>query len=161
MSRKDKAPIVPSDRDDFGGNVYDSSPRAAERARTGLLFRRRNVLAAPYRVDTCPACGLGIRDSAVAQLGFCDRCREFTGMCGAGRRIICRDLMTRTSWHTPCTQLGTEAWEITQAQGRCRTMLCRVHDTQLRFGGLPWIQAAVPLDPASSGRGRRGASAIR
>jgi hypothetical protein len=155
MSRKENAPTVPAGRVDFGRNAYDTAPRTPERARPGVLARWRNVPVYTYRTDICPACGLGIRDLALVQLGFCDRCREFTGMCGAGRRIVCRDLMTRTSWHTPCTQLGTEAWEITQAQGRCRTVLCRVHDEQLRFGRIPWIQAAVPLDQVTSGRGRR------
>jgi hypothetical protein len=157
MSRKANAPTVPPGRDEVGRNVYDASPRAPERGRAGLLRRQRKVPAFPYSIGTCPACGLRIRDLVVAQLGFCDRCREFTGMCGAGRRIICPDLMTRTTWHTPCTQLGTVAWEITQVQGPCRTLLCRVHDTQVRFGGTPWIEAAVPLNPVTS-RGQRGAS---
>jgi hypothetical protein len=157
MSRKENAPTIPSGPAEFGRNVYDASARAPER-RTGLLSRWRNVPALPYRIGTCPVCGLAIRDLAVARLGFCDRCREFTGMCGAGRRIICADVMTRTSWHTPCTQLGIVAWDITQLQGRCRTVLCHAHDAQVRFGGLPWIKAAVPLDPAIIGRSRRGAS---
>jgi hypothetical protein len=157
MSRKNNAPIVRSGRGDVGRNVYDAYPLAPERGKTGLLSRRRNVPELPRHIGTCPACGLRIRDMAIAQLGFCDRCREFTGMCGAGRRIICPDVLTRTTWHTPCTELGTVAWEITQAQvqGRCRTVLCRVHDAQLRFAPAPWIKDAVPLDSASRG-GRRG-----
>ena len=73
-------------------------------------------------------------------------------MCGAGRKIICPDMMTRTTWHTPCTELGTVAWDITQIQGQCTTVLCREHDTQVRFGGTPWLLAAVPLEqqPRSS-----------
>jgi hypothetical protein len=159
MSRKrNGAPNVQSGEDDVGRNVYDASQRGLQRARVGILRRRRDVPARPYRVRACPACGLRIRDLIVAQLGFCDRCRDFTGMCGAGRRIICTDMMTRTTWHTPCTELGTVAWDITQIQGRCTTVLCRAHDTQVRFGGTPWILAAIPLDPATRRPPRQSAS---
>jgi hypothetical protein len=133
----------------------DDSQRGLERGRIRMLRYRRDMPARPYCLDACPACGLRIRDGVVAQLGFCDRCREFTGMCGAGRRIICPDVLTRTTWHTPCTELGTAAWEIAQEQGWRRTVLCHVHDTQLRYGGAPWVLAAVPLDPAASPGTRR------
>ena len=126
--------------------------------RYGLLRRRHGAPARPDRIGACPACGLPIKDAAAAQLGFCDRCREFTGMCGAGRRIICPDMMTRTTWHIPCTELGMVAWDITQIHGRCTTVLCREHDTQVRFGSAPWIVAAVPLGPAGSRRPRPSAS---
>lgn len=157
MSRKaNGAPNVQSGQDDADRNAYDASQRGLERGRVGILRRWRDVPARPHCIRACPTCGLRIRDLVVAQLGFCDRCREFTGMCGAGRRIICPDVMTRTTWNTPCTELGTAAWDITQLQGRCRTVLCRVHDTQVRFGGAPWILVAVPLDPAASrGKPRR------
>lgn len=117
----------------------------------GRLRRRPETPSRPDGVGCCPACGLRIRDEIAAQLGFCDRCRDFTGMCGAGRRIICPDLATRTTWHTPCTELGVVAWEITQVQGRCETVLCRTHDSQVRSGRTPWIVAAEPLNeqPAS------------
>src|SRR3984957_3556457 len=149
MSRKPRrTPDMQSALDDADRNVYDGSQRGLERSRIGIPRRRRDVPARPYCLDACPSCGLRIRDLVVAQLGFCDRCREFTGMCGAGRRIICPDVMTRTTWHMPCTELGTMAWDITQVQGRWRTVLCRVHDTQVRYGSTPWILAAIPWDPA-------------
>jgi hypothetical protein len=151
MSRKaNGAPNPQFGKDEAGRSDYDSSQRGPEGGRSGLLRRRRDAPSRPYLVVGCPACGLRIRDLVAAQLGFCDRCREFTGMCGAGRRIICPDMMTRTTWHTPCTELGAVAWEITQIQGRCRTVLCRVHDAQVRFGGTPWIVAAVPLSKQPS-----------
>jgi hypothetical protein len=137
MSRKANALTVRYSQDDVDRNLYETSQRARERGTAGQPRRLHDVPAHPYRIGTCPACGLRIQDQVVAQLGFCDRCREFTGMCGAGRRVICPDVMTRTTWHTPCTQLGTVAWEITHGQGQCRTVLCRVHDTQVRFGGIP------------------------
>jgi hypothetical protein len=151
MSRKPRrTPDMQSALDDADRNVYDGSQRGLERSRIGIPRRRRDVPARPYCLDACPSCGLRIRDLVVAQLGFCDRCCEFTGMCGAGRRIICPDVMTRTTWHTPCTELGTMAWDITQVKGRWRTVLCRAHDIQVRHGGTPWILAAVPLNPAAS-----------
>ncbi len=151
MSRKaNGAPDALSGHNDAGRGVYDSSARGTEGGKPGLLRRRRDAPSHPHSVGTCPACGLRIRDLAAAQLGFCDRCREFTGMCGAGRRIICPDMMTRTTWHIPCTELGAVAWDITQLQGRCKTLLCRAHDAQVRFGGTPWIVAAVALGPVRS-----------
>lgn len=159
MSRKPNgAPNVQPGRDDLGRNVSKAGPRGPERGRLGILRRQRQVPARVYSVGTCPACGLPIRDPIAARLGFCDRCREFTGMCGAGRRIICPDVMTRTTWHTPCTELGAVAWEITLGQGLSRTVLCRVHDAEVRFGITPWIVHAAPLDLARSRRPRQPAS---
>jgi hypothetical protein len=147
MSRKaNGTPNAPSGQNEAGRSVYDSSQPGPEGGRSGLLRRRRDASSSAYRIGVCPACGLRIRDQVAAQLGFCDRCREFTGMCGAGRRIICPDMMTRTTWHTPCTELGAVAWEITQVQGRTKTVLCRLHDAHIRFGSTPWIVAAVPLN---------------
>ncbi len=110
----------------------------------GLLRLRRPGQGAPTLCRTCPDCGRAIRDREAARLGFCDRCREFTGMCGAGRKIICPDVLTITSWHTPCTQLGAAAWEITLGSGQTRTVLCETHDAQVRSGRLPWVKLAVP-----------------
>jgi hypothetical protein len=157
MSRKaNRTPDMRSVLDNSDRNVYDAIQRRLERSRIGIPRRRRDMPARPYCLTACPSCGLRIRDLVVAQLGFCDRCCEFTGMCGAGRRIICPDVTTRTTWHTPCTELGTTAWDITQVQGRWRTVLCRAHDTQVRHGGTPWILAAVPLNPAAAARGWAG-----
>lgn len=111
----------------------------------GLLRLRRTDQAAPIIFRNCPDCGRPIRDRTAARLGFCDQCREFTGMCGAGRKIICPDVMTTTSWHTPCTHPGAAAWEITLPKGPRRTLLCKTHDAQMRSGGVPWIKVAVPL----------------
>jgi hypothetical protein len=149
-SKANGTPYAQSGPDETGRSAYDASQRRPQGGRSGLLRRRRDAPSRLYLAGGCPACGLRTRDLVAARLGFCDRCREFTGMCGAGRRIICPDMMTRTTWHIPCTQLGTVAWEITQVQGRCTTVLCRVHDAQVRFGVTPWIMAAVPLTKQSS-----------
>jgi hypothetical protein len=158
MSRKADGELnVQLRRDDVGRSVQNPKPGGLERGRLGIRRRRRHTPALVYRMGVCPACGLPIRDVIAARLGFCDRCREFTGMCGAGRRIICPDVMTRTTWHTPCTELGAVAWDINQGQGLARTVLCRAHDVQVRFGGTPWILDAAPADPARSRRPRQPA----
>jgi hypothetical protein len=105
----------------------------------------------------CPECGLRIHDPTLARLGFCSVCEAFTGMCAAGRKIICPDVMTVTSWHTACTNLGTVSWEITQEGRTFAARLCSEHDAQVREGKMPWIAAAAPLTraPAPLVRARR------
>jgi hypothetical protein len=93
----------------------------------------------------CPDCGLPIEDETAARLGFCARCAGFTGMCAAGRKIVCPDVMSVTSWHMPCTVLGEVGWEITIAGRKVAARLCAEHDAQLRAGSVPWIRGAVPL----------------
>ena len=83
------------------------------------------------------------------RLGFCAQCSEFTGMCAAGRKIICPDMMSVTAWHAPCTSLGTSRWQITLGTSEYVAVLCAVHDGQLRNGRAAWISRAVPLDEAS------------
>ncbi len=159
MSTKaDSAPAIKSGHRHVGPRGGDASPGQLGRARLGMLRRRREVPAPITSVDVCPACGLRIKDPIASRLGFCDRCHEFTGMCGAGRRVICPDVMTRTTWHTPCTHLGAVAWEINQGQGFSRTMLCSVHDNQVRFGNTPWIVDAAPLEQPRSWRPRQSAT---
>jgi len=100
----------------------------------------------------CPDCGLTSSDPVATRLGFCSRCSEFTGMCGAGRKIICPDMMTVTAWHTPCTSLGVFTWQVSQGASRQVAMLCRTHDTQLRNGSLPWLGGAEPLEGRADAR---------
>ena len=70
-------------------------------------------------------------------------------MCGAGRRLVSPDMMTVTSWHTPCTNLGAVAWQITQGAIARVAMICQEHDSQLRAGNVAWIRSAAPLaDPS-------------
>jgi hypothetical protein len=66
-------------------------------------------------------------------------------MCGAGRKIVCPDMMTVTSWHTPCTNLGAVPWQISQGAIARVAMICPEHDGQLRAGTVAWIRSAVPL----------------
>jgi hypothetical protein len=99
----------------------------------------------------CPDCGLATQDEIAVRLGFCERCSEFTGMCGAGRKIICPDMMTVTAWHTPCTSLGTILWQITQGTRKQLALLCQAHDEQLRIGRASWISKAEPLHDTERG----------
>ena len=73
-------------------------------------------------------------------------------MCGAGRRIVSPDMMTLTSWHTPCTLPGTLSWEFSLHGELLRTVLCVEHDFQVRTGAAPWVGEALPLENAPGGR---------
>lgn len=66
-------------------------------------------------------------------------------MCGAGRKIICPDAMSRTTWHTPCTEPGFAAWQIALGSSQHVTLLCAAHDAQVRGVPMPWMKQAVPL----------------
>lgn len=97
---------------------------------------------------TCLGCGLPVTDLAAAGLGFCPRCQDFTGLCGAGRKLVCPDVMTWTTWHTPCTSRGVIAWQVGDGAAQ-RVLLCSAHDEQLRTGRAGWIRQAIPLDSAA------------
>jgi hypothetical protein len=92
---------------------------------------------------SCPECGLAAKDPDLARLGFCTRCQEFTGMCAAGRKVVCRDIMRMTSWHLPCTDLGTTEWQVSHDGTTYRTRLCSRHDAEVRAGGTPWLESGV------------------
>ncbi len=143
-----------ADREQADGTAGDGSRHRRPPGARGHRFlrRRRDVSGAPSGAAgvTCPDCGVSIQDPAEARLGFCAGCGGFTGMCGAGRKVICPDIMTVTSWHTPCTNLGTVAWEITDDQGRRVVRLCGGHDAEVRTGDTPWIAEAVPLADRAS-----------
>lgn len=94
---------------------------------------------------SCPDCGLGTQDPVATRLGFCARCHEFTGMCAAGRKIACSDVMSMTTWHTPCTNLGASAWQISQGAQTRVALLCPQHDTEIRTGRASWLSKAIPL----------------
>jgi hypothetical protein len=131
-----------------------NAPHASARTRLGRGRRGREVPAGPAAGGwTCPQCGLAARDADAVRLGFCDRCNDFTGMCAAGRKVVCPDLMSMTSWHTPCTSHGSAKWQITLTAGVQVAVLCAAHDEEVRAGRVSWMRAAVPL-PAPPPRGR-------
>ena len=67
-------------------------------------------------------------------------------MCGAGRKLVSPDMMTVTSWHMPCTNLGVTAWRISHRGSLRTTLLCPEHDAQLRAGDATWIHDAIPVE---------------
>jgi len=118
------------------------------RSRLGLIRRARTAGESPDVRPACPECGLSSQDPVAARLGFCSRCSEFTGMCAAGRKLVSPDMMTVTSWHMPCTNLGVTAWRISHRGKLLTTLLCADHDAQLRAGDATWIREAIPLEDA-------------
>jgi hypothetical protein len=117
------------------------------RARHGFLRRGR----AAAHTWTCLGCGLPVTDPDAAGLGFCPRCQDFTGLCGAGRKLVCPDVMTWTTWHTPCTSRGLAAWQIGDGPTQRVLLLCSAHDEQLRTGQAGWIRQAMPLESPAGG----------
>jgi ribosomal protein L37AE/L43A len=114
-------------------------------AGSGHRRRGRDGIDAPAGAPTCPDCGLQTRDQVAARLGFCSRCGDFTGMCAAGRKIVFLDMMSMTSWHTPCTQLGSAAWQVFFEGADRSVLLCAEHDAQVRAGRASWISRARRL----------------
>jgi hypothetical protein len=136
-----------SGRDQAGRGLDNTTRHRHLLGRGGLLRRGRQASGASSSAAgwVCPDCGLPTQDPVASRLGFCARCQDFTGMCGAGRKIICPDMMTMTSWHTPCTNLGAAAWQISLGAGPRVTLLCPEHDAELRMGLTSWIGRAIPL----------------
>jgi hypothetical protein len=129
-------------------NASRGSSSGQARPRLGLIRRGRMAGQPPDARPACPVCGLPNQDPVAARLGFCPRCSEFTGMCGAGRTLVSPDMMTVTSWHMPCTKLGVIAWRISQRGNLRTTLLCSEHDAQLRAGDASWIRDAIPVADA-------------
>ena len=128
-----------------------TSERVRKPARFSLLrrARRRSALQPDTGGWSCPDCGLPTQDPVAIRLGFCARCHEFTGMCAAGRKIVCSDVMSMTTWHTPCTNLGASAWQISQGAISRVTLLCPQHDAEVRTCSTSWLSEAIPLTRAA------------
>jgi hypothetical protein len=125
--------------------TYDSPAQPGRGFGRGRL-RGRQVA----RAWACPDCGLRTEDPVALQLGFCGRCHEFTGMCGAGRKVVCRDMLSQTTWHTPCTSPGVIAWYLTLDTVRRVALLCPAHDAEMRSGRVSWIRRAEPVEDLAS-----------
>lgn len=128
--------------------VPGSAGTAGSRAWSGRRMRghRGSGDIALPREWACPDCGLTTRDEVAIRLGYCSRCRDFTGMCGAGRTIVSSGIISRTTWHTPCVNLSTAAWQVLDGPAARITRLCLAHDEQLRSGAAPWVRYAIPLE---------------
>ena len=128
----------------------DASERGPEPIRAPSLLRRARLRVVPQADPggwSCPDCGLPPQDPVATRLGFCTRCHEFSGMCGAGRRIVCADVMSMTTWHTPCTNLGASAWQISQDGITHVALLCPQHDAEVK-AGPSFLSEAIPLTSA-------------
>jgi hypothetical protein len=74
-------------------------------------------------------------------------------MCAAGRKIVCCDVMSMTTWHTPCTNLGASEWQISQGEVSLVALLCPQHDAEVRASRTSWLSEAVRLTPAGPFQG--------
>ena len=128
--------------------VPRTSGIAAGRSGRGLRTRghRGSRGAGQPREWACPDCGLATRDEVAIRLGYCAGCRDFTGMCGAGRKIVSSGVISATSWQTPCTNLGSAPWQVLDGGTARVTRLCLAHDEQLRSGAAPWVRYAIPIE---------------
>jgi hypothetical protein len=91
---------------------------------------------------TCPSCGSGTRDKIAAQLGMCERCKAFTGLC-AGGRTIGRVEGVSPEWQIPCAERGEILWRFTREDQTVLTvLLCASHDQGVRGG--PLVAALQP-----------------
>jgi hypothetical protein len=85
---------------------------------------------------TCPSCGWGTRDKLAAQLGMCERCQAFTGLC-AGGRTIGRVEGVSPEWQIPCAVRGEILWRFTREDRTALTvLLCASHDSGVLGGPL-------------------------
>ncbi len=130
------------------------TPSTISSGRGPLGRLRRGRETAGPAAWSCPDCGLATTDQGDARLGYCSRCRDFTGMCGAGRKIVSPDMMTVTSWHVPCTRPGGAAWQIGYGACLTATRLCPEHDADVRAGRAAWAGPAFPLAPRQSPENR-------
>jgi hypothetical protein len=94
---------------------------------------------------TCPACGYPVtKDPDAATLGYCSRCRKYTGLCGAdlvGRALLATGIVSSGKWSWPCTLPGTERWRVVSRDCTVTdTMLCTSHGDYLRRGGAEWME---------------------
>lgn len=116
------------------------------------------------RSYTCarPDCGHVTRGTALAPLGWCEACREFTGRCHAGdvaAALHATGLVSMPGgWPWPCTSPGPERWRLTGSDEKERDIvLCAAHGDRLRRGASVMMEArGVRLEylGSSGGDGR-------
>jgi hypothetical protein len=93
---------------------------------------------------TCPHCRAITTDPALARLGYCGNCHEFTGLCGAASlavALLATGVVTMPGWPHPCTTAGTECWQVTGTNGvATRILLCSSHGERMRGGAISWME---------------------
>jgi hypothetical protein len=99
----------------------------------------------PSESFTCPRCKAVTRDLALAKLGYCGNCQEFTGLCGAASlavALLATGVVTMPGWPHPCTTAGTECWQWAGADGTVTgVLLCASHGDRLRRGATSWMES--------------------
>src|SRR5262249_1243452 len=83
----------------------------------------------------CPRCTAKITTDR--QIGYCSICRDFTGLCAAGRFATYTDIINATAWHRSCTVPGVELWQVTVAGAARRVLFCADHSAQACRA--PWV----------------------
>src|SRR5215813_6221969 len=111
----------------------------------GAPSRERGRAAVPSFACPRPGCGHTTKTPALAALGYCEKCHEFTGQCGAATIAVAlydTGLVTISDWPHPCTAAGAERWRLTGADGvETGIVVCAPHGDRLRGGGAAWMQA--------------------
>jgi ribosomal protein S27AE len=123
-----------------------------------LRHREQQAAMAP-ETFTCPRCGTVTIDAALARLGYCGNCREFTGLCDAdfiGGALLATGVVGGAEWRWPCTAPGPEHWRVSSQGGAAAdVLLCTSHGDYLLRGGAEWM-AARGLRLAFLGTGLAG-----
>jgi hypothetical protein len=121
------------------------SPRVLHPRAEPLLLTARWQAAMPSEAFTCPRCKAITRDLALARLGYCGNCHEFTGLCGAASlaaALLATGVVTMPGWPHPCTTAGTEYWQVTGTNGvATRVLLCAPHGERMRRGATSWMES--------------------
>ena len=93
----------------------------------------------------CPCCEAVTRDLALARLGYCGNCYEFTGLCGAASlavALLATGVVAMPGWPHPCTMAGTECWQVTGTNGvATHVLLCSSHGERMRGGATSWMES--------------------
>ena len=94
-----------------------------------------------------PGCGHTTKSPALAALGYCEECCEFTGLCDAATIAVApygTGLVRIPDWLHPYTRVGAQRWRMNGADGVETDIVVWVpHGDRLR-GGAAWMQARRP-----------------
>jgi hypothetical protein len=91
---------------------------------------------------TCPQCGT-VNSLDDPSLGYCPRCKAFTGMCAVGWQVVCAGEHHgggphAATWHAPCGERGMISRRLRLPGGtRMELRLCARHDAALQATGAP------------------------
>jgi hypothetical protein len=104
------------------------------------------------RTFTCPDCLHVTKDYDLAGLGWCEFCSEYTGRCGAGRRLWVPGFVDGDGWQMPCTRPWTALWELARRDREpLLVRLCDEHGRDVRAGRSPLHGREVTVPAARGG----------